>query len=254
MNQENRGVILLALSQERVPPEALEKLQRAGDGREVRITADRAEEVEPFLDSIEIGMGDLPFSPVSRMPRLKWVQLWSAGVDQLQRHPELKALPFLLTSTSGMHGPQLAEHIFALILTWNRRLQKAAGAQRRHEWLKVTSPELPVLYGKTMLILGCGSIGMAVARAALAFGMKVVGIRRHAPPDRDAAGDGDGGNLRLEPVQRLRELLGGADVVVNILPSTPDTRHLFGREEFAAMKRGGLYVNAGRGATTDGGY
>jgi phosphoglycerate dehydrogenase-like enzyme len=250
MDQDDKGIILLALSPERVPAEAPEKLRMAGDGREVRVTPDSAAAVEPFLDSIEIGMGDLPFSLISRMPRLKWVQLWSAGADRLQRHPELKALPFLLSSASGMHGPQLTEHIFALILAWNRRLGKAAAAQKRHEWLQIKSPELPVLSGKTMLILGYGSIGKAVAGAALAFGMKVIGVRRHVPPDQDAAA-GDGKSVRLEPVQRLRELLGEADVVVNILPSTPDTKHLFGQGEFAAMKRGGLYVNAGRGATTD---
>jgi phosphoglycerate dehydrogenase-like enzyme len=262
--QTNKGIILLALPPDRVPPGAEEKIRRAGDGRDLRIVSKKAE-IEPFLDSVEIGFGDMPFSLIPRMPRLRWLQLWSAGADRLQQYPEVKALPFLLTSASGMHGQQLTEHIFALLLAWNRRLVKALALRDRHEWRQIRAGELPVLSGKTMLILGYGAIGKALARAALAFGMRVAGIRRHIPAAETGGKTGGktGGeisagasgpedpDITLAAPPELPEYLRRSDVVVNILPLTPDTKHFFGQAEFAAMKREALYINVGRGATTD---
>jgi phosphoglycerate dehydrogenase-like enzyme len=244
-NQDDRGIILLARPRDMLPAGTGERLRQAGEGREVRITASKGE-IEPALDEVEIGFGDVPFSLIPRMPRLKWIQLWSAGADQLQRYPEVKSLPFRLTSASGMHGPQLAEHIFALLLARNRLLRRAFAAQDRHEWRQFPGAELPVLSGKTMLILGYGAIGESLAGAALGFGMRVTGLRRRVP----AEGTADP-RLTVAAAARLPEFLPLADVVVNILPFTPDTRHLFGGAEFAAMKQDALYVNVGRGATTD---
>jgi phosphoglycerate dehydrogenase-like enzyme len=248
MEQHKKGLILVALPPDRISARDRERLHLTGEGREVRVTVDKAE-VEPILDEIEIGMGDVPFSLIPRMPRLAWVQLWSAGADLLQKYPEVKALPFMLTSTSGIHGRQLTEHIFALLLAWTRGLHRALPAQRQHEWLRPAFGELPVLAGKAMLILGYGAIGESLAQAALAFGMEVTGVRRRVPgPGKNPAG---GLGVRVEPASRLGDLLPGADVVVNLLPLTPDTARCFGSREFAAMKAGGVYINAGRGGVTD---
>jgi phosphoglycerate dehydrogenase-like enzyme len=179
------------------------------------------------------------------MPHLAWLQLWSAGADQLQRHPELKTHPFILTSTSGIHGAQMAEHIFALILAWNRSLPAALEAQKRHEWRPFSGYPVGALNGQRMLILGYGAIGEAVARTALAFGMNVTGLRR------SASKNGTSPEITIERASRLRKLLPAADYVVNILPATPETFHLFGKAEFDLMRQSALYINAGRGSTTD---
>jgi phosphoglycerate dehydrogenase-like enzyme len=238
------GMILVSLSPDRLLPGMEQMLREAGGGREVFFSRHKAE-VEPFLDRIEIGMGDVPFSLLSRMPNLQWVQLWSAGADLLQRFPDLKEKSFRLTTASGIHSPQLAEHTFALILAWNRAFPAAFAAQRRHEWLATTDQSIAVLPGKTMLILGYGVIGKQIARTALVFGMKVTAIRRTLSKDRAAE------DIRVESPDKLGELLPEADYVVNILPATPETRHFFGEAEFGLMKPGALYLNVGRGATTD---
>jgi phosphoglycerate dehydrogenase-like enzyme len=239
----NKGIILIALPKERISAEILEKLQKAGAGREIVITSNK-KEVEQVLDTIEIAAGDVPFSLVSRMPRLKWIQLWSAGADQLQRYPELKDAPFILTGTSGIHGQQISEHLFGMLFAWNRRFPAAFAAQSRHEWLRMPNEALFASAGKTMLILGYGAIGQTIARGALAFDMKVIGLRR-----RPSLSTGTG--IRLESADKLNELLPLADIVVNILPLTQDTFHLFGKTQFSLMKKTALYANMGRGAVTD---
>jgi phosphoglycerate dehydrogenase-like enzyme len=102
---------------------------------------------------------------------------------------------------------------------------------------------METLEGKTMLILGYGAIGKTLAETARSFGMKLIGMRRSA-----AAGEP---GITILPITHLAEALTQADYVVNILPLTQDTRGLFGDKEFAAMKASAVYVNVGRGATTD---
>jgi phosphoglycerate dehydrogenase-like enzyme len=248
-----KGILVIALPSSRLPVDTKERIQRVSGGREVLITQDK-DELERILDNIEIGFGDVPFSLLPRMPRLKWVQLWSAGADKLQDHPELKNLPFLLTSTSGMHGRQLTEHIFAFLLAWSRRLPQAFAAQKEHRWYNPGFNALPVLAGKTMLILGYGAIGRETAQAAQVFGMQVIGVRRHIPaalPQGPSLKPAPADPIRVEEVSQLEKLLPLADVVVNLLPLTQDTRHFFGKPLFTAMKSSAVYINVGRGGTTD---
>jgi phosphoglycerate dehydrogenase-like enzyme len=244
----NKGTILLAMKTGSWP-EGEKRLRDAGDGRKVLLTTDAAE-MEEVAAEVEIAMGDVPPSLFPKMPNLKWVQLWSAGADNLRRFPETAGLPFLLTTTSGMHRRQLTEHIFALILAWCRRLPAAFDAQKRGVWEKGTPADMVSLDGKTMLILGYGEIGEQTAIAALAFGMKVIGLRRQlAVDERTAVAEKLG--VRLESAAKLTELLLDADFVVNILPHTDETERSFGAVQFAAMKKSAVYVNVGRGQTTD---
>ncbi|MDR2796940.1 MAG: D-2-hydroxyacid dehydrogenase [Treponema sp.] len=239
-----KGTILVTLPADRVPPDIEKQLQQAGDGRDVRIRTDTTT-LEPDLNTVEILMGFVPWHLLPRMPHLRWVQLWSAGADGLQQYPELKDRPFKVTSTSGIHGQQLAEHIFGLLLAWNRRFPAIFAAQSQHEWRYVTAEETAVLMGKTMLILGYGVIGKKTAQVALAFGMRVIALRRSVPEVPEP------GDVRIESIRNLRALLPEADVVVNILPYTQETAHIIGAAELGAMKRTSLYVNVGRGPTTD---
>jgi phosphoglycerate dehydrogenase-like enzyme len=246
--ENHKKLILLSLAPGRVLPEFGDELRAAGAGREALISMDPAV-IESCLDRIEIGMGDVPFALLPKMPNLKWLQLWSAGADFLQRFPETKTLPFQLTITTGIHPQQLAEHLFAMLLSWNRCLPAALAAQQRHEWISIPDEKLAVLNGKTMLILGCGTIGEAVARAALGFGMKVIGLRRSAA--RSGMSANGVSALRIESAEKLHALLPEADHVVSILPFTSETRHIFGAAEFGLMKQSALYINIGRGITTD---
>ena len=239
-----KKIVLLSLAPERVLPEMKSLLEAAGGGREILFSSD-PEEIEKYLDRIEIGMGDIPFLLIPRMPNFKWWQLWSAGADVLQKFPELKDLPFVLSTSSGIHGQQIAEHLFAMLLGWNRRLKEAFAAQERHKWLFVKDDKLSVLNGKTMLIMGYGNIGADIARIAGSFGLNIIGLRRN--PQKAGGTEG----LLVDDAVKLHSYLPEADYVVNILPSTPATLHCFGSAEFGKMKKSALYISMGRGATTD---
>ena len=245
MGTNTHGIILLCLPPFRLRPEFREQLLRAGDGRDVLVSMDKAE-IQGVLNRVEIGMGDVPFDLLPQMPRLKWLQLWSAGADFLQRFPEAKDLPFQLTITTGIHGQQIAEHFFALLLAWTRRLPRAMEARQKHEWLFIKDDDLITLNGKTMLIAGYGTIGRHMARIGQAFGMEVIGLCRNVPRE----GRRDEG-VQIESFSKLKEFLPQAAYVVNMLPSTAETRRAFSAAEFAAMKPDALYINLGRGATTD---
>jgi phosphoglycerate dehydrogenase-like enzyme len=239
-----KGILLAALEREDSSPNAKADIIKAADGREVLFTKDRSV-IEKNLDRIEIIFDTVPWDLLHRMPLLRWVQVWSAGADRLLVYPELKKLPFILTNTSGMHADQISEHILGMMLAWNRCFVRAFAARTRHEWFRPAESEIAVLRGKTMLIAGYGSIGRQTARAALAFGMNVVGIRRHVPEN------GMDGPVKVESFSRLTELLAGADFVVNLLPMTEDTKAIFGSVQFNGMKDSALYISAGRGKTAD---
>lgn len=240
-----KGTLVLSLSPDRIPLGSLDKIKAMAEGREIVVGTDAAE-IEKIIDRVEIVAGDIPFAFLPRAPHLAWVQLWSAGADIIQKIPELKQMSFVLTTTSGMHGPQITEHLFGLLLSYIRRFHLAFVAQKKHEWYRPDSRDLIRLGGKKMLILGYGSIGKHAALAAKAFGMNVTGLRRNPP-----AGGQDETGTTVKSSALLMDLLPDADFVVNILPLTPETMNSVGKEFFRGMKSSAVYINVGRGMSTD---
>jgi phosphoglycerate dehydrogenase-like enzyme len=193
-------------------------------------------------------------------PALRWVQLFSAGVDHFSQHP-LFATDVLFTTVSGVHAICIAEHVFAGVLAWNHHLPRALEGQRRSEWpedrLRYLLYVAPELWGQTIGILGYGSIGRQVARLATAFGMRVLALQRgddHRDHGYTLPGVGDPeGTLpaRFYPPAELHALLAESDVVVVALPLTDATRHVLDAAAFATMKPTALLVNIARGDICD---
>jgi len=238
--QQEKGSILISLAPERTPEGMVEAVRRHAGGRQVLLSNDRGE-IESVLPGVEIIAGEFPAALLTRATALKWYQTWYAGADWIQKFPEVKELPIALTIATGIHGVQMTEHLFGMLFAWNRRFPVAFAAQPRHEWARFRHPDMDVLAGKTMLIVGYGTIGERIARAARVFDMRVIGLRRH-PATKSA-------DIPVQGMEKLPELLGQADVVVNILPLTPETRNLFGVKEFGCMKKTALFANIGRGGT-----
>jgi D-2-hydroxyacid dehydrogenase (NADP+) len=135
----------------------------------------------------------------------------------------------------------------ALVLALTRHLHHARDNQARRLWRPMISDRRvreDELGGKTMAVVGFGRIGARLGRLAKAFDMRVIGVRRDARPQPDAADD-------VLPQERLGEALAQADVVALTCPLTPETTGLIDAAAFAAMKPGALLINVARGKVVD---
>ncbi len=204
----------------------------------------------------------IPSIVPSETPGLRWVQLPSAGVDHILRLPVWQS-DITITSSRGVHTVPMAEHFFAMILALTRQIAALVRAQREHEWLHDTSRahlRLTELRGQTLGVIGWGGIGDGVAHLARAFGMRVIGTRwsvmvpREVPrspnltySDPPFTEPPDSPPDILYPSAQLHDVLAQSDIVLLVLPLTDETRGSFGDAEFAAMKRGAIFVNIGRG-------
>ena len=176
-------------------------------------------------------------------PLLKWIVVPSAGKDHLPEQ-SLREHGIVLTTSTSYHGIPMSEQIMAYLLGFSRGIFQNFGKQTTELWWKESVRESFFdIYGKTMLIVGCGSVGLRLAGIAGGFGMKVLGYSR--TPDI----------LRTEVEwvrpDALSDALGRADVVVDLLPLNESSRLFFGRERLSQIKRGSVFINVGRGGTVD---
>jgi phosphoglycerate dehydrogenase-like enzyme len=146
------------------------------------------------------------------------------------------------TSAAGVHAVPLAEFAMLGILAFRRGLPGLLADARERRW-RAHEP-VAELEGATLLVIGAGSIGRRVAALATAFGMRVVGVRRRA-------GEAVAGFDEMHGAEALGALLPGAHAVVVTLPMTRGTAGMLGREQVAAMRRGAIFVNVGRGGVVD---
>jgi phosphoglycerate dehydrogenase-like enzyme len=184
---------------------------------------------------------------VAAAPQLTWVQVPSAGVDHYASAAHLVGEPrIVMTNMRAVHGPAIADHVFAMLLALTRDLPVHLAGRASGAWNDDGSGVLePItLAGRTLLVVGLGGIGSEVAKRAAGFDMRVLATRRSgtdAPPFVE----------RVAGPEALLELLPEADVVVVCVPLTPETDGLFDAAAFAAMKRGAYLVNIARGRVVD---
>jgi phosphoglycerate dehydrogenase-like enzyme len=204
----------------------------APDGWEIRpFPADPT--AAPDRERVEFVVPDWQITrALGELPALRVVQSRSAGVDWIvDRVPP----GVTLCSARGARDAAMAEWVVWAVLADIKAARAAAEQQAAEVWEHL---DLRDVEGIRVLILGHGSIGAAVERRLAGFDVEIVRVARRA---RDG----------VHGVDELPRLLGTVDVVVDLLPLTPETRGLIGAETLAAMPRGTLLVNAGRGATVD---
>lgn len=183
---------------------------------------------------------DLNVDWVERFPKLKWIQVISAGVEKLPlSHLHDKGI--LVTNAKGIHKIPMAEFTLGIMLQHVRRSFVFYDQQKKSEWDR--SPRIDELAGKTVGIIGAGAIGGEIARKAKAFDVKVLGYNRSGehPEHFDQIYTGE----------QLKEILSLSDFVVVILPLTPSTKKLIGAEELRAMKNDAVLINIARGLVID---
>lgn len=185
---------------------------------------------------------DAPLAEVA--PGLRWVQGAMAGAGPVAREAGLLDTDVTVTTAGGVFSAQLAEFVLGAMLDHAKGFERLRANRKRRLWHEGA---VGTLEGKTLCIVGTGSIGRAISHRARPFGMRLVGVKR-------TVREGDAGRAGVEevyPTEKLREAVADADYVAITLPHTPQTEGLVGREALAAMKPGVHVTNVGRGAVLD---
>lgn len=236
-------VLLLGIDPSSYPEGFVEEVRKRTSGYEIVQTLER-DEIEAILDRVEIALNRFPLDLVAQAPALKWYQQPMAGSDWLRRHPEVRSLPFTLTSSTGIHAIPMSEHLMAFLLAFSRGFVASIRGQGRRVWEENRRQDLLTLPGLSVLILGVGAIGARFAMLCKANEMNVVGIRRNPESPLPFVD-------RMVAMTSLKDELPQADVVANVLPLTSETEGIMGAAEFALMKPGAIFLNVGRGKTVD---
>ncbi|MCD6452607.1 MAG: D-2-hydroxyacid dehydrogenase [Acidobacteria bacterium] len=206
------------------------------------------EELEREIEDADIYFGwALPGEVLRRAKKLRWIHASAAGI---RRHliPELVNSEIIFTNSRGVFSEPIAEYVIGAMIFFSRSFNLAHRFQLERKWAQieiVSEGGLFELRGKTLGVVGYGSIGKKVAEKGKCLGMKVIAIKRHLTEETSEEG------TTLLPKEKLPTLLSESDFVVLTLPLTPETRGLIGEEELNKMKKTAYLINVARGKIVD---
>jgi phosphoglycerate dehydrogenase-like enzyme len=195
-----------------------------------------------------------------QVPSLRWVQFHFAGIDRYKNEPVIQLDGLQVTTLSGAAAQQVAEHILAMMLALSRKLPALLASQKKSEWPKDRFERFSPfeLNGKTVGIVGYGSIGRQIAHLLQPFGVTILATKRNGfdPRDEGYAIDGVGdpqGDLihRLYPPQALRSMLKECHFVVVTVPMTAETQNMVNASIFNALMPGTYLVDVSRGGVVN---
>lgn len=228
-----------------LPVGSQEDLQSAAPGVEIVMVSSREQATAEAADAQAI-VGICSEKVLSGAPGLFWVQVFTAGVERCVVLPGMKDGHKLLTNGQRIGSPALAEHAIAMMMALARGLDVYHTNQVKGKWLRepgLDRSDHMELEGRTMLVVGLGGIGTQVAKRGHGLGMRVYATRnssREGPDYVDYVGLSD----------ELLDLASKADVVINTVPLTNQTRGMFNAEFFDAMKSNAFFISVGRGGST----
>lgn len=243
-----------------IPPASVERIREAlGPGWELRnlevelyapgdgAPEPPAEVLEAVADAeVYCGFG-IPREAFLAARELRWVHSGTAGVGA-SLFPEMRESDVLFTNSAGVYAEPMAEHALGMILHFARGFDVAVGGQRSREWrhraLHGRGSPAREIAGRTLVVVGFGGTGRALARRAAALGMRVLAIRRNP-------GDSPSGVEEVRGPERLLEALSEADFVALTLPETPQTEGLIGSRELEAMGPECVLINLSRGGVVE---
>lgn len=220
-----------------------EKYRRALEPKfpEVFIHAAKSkEEIGDFVEKMDVLLAfRFPDELMKKATRLQWIQSMATGVDYIINLPSLRK-EILITSTRGMHGPQMSEMAFLHMLNLTRNYPRMLRNQDRRVWERWPQP---LLSGKTVGILGIGVIAEELARKCKAFKMKVYGISKTA---REVEGID-----RFYSREELPRVAAEIDYLIVLVPYSPETHKIVNAKVLSAMKPTAYLINIARGQVID---
>ena len=179
--------------------------------------------------------------------KLRWIHSPAAAVHQLM-YPELIQSNVVLTNSTGIHGPVVAEHAIGVLLALAKRLPQAMQYQAKHEWsqdqLWKEWPRPREVAGATVAVIGMGGIGREFTTRAKAMGMKVLAVRENP-------GKGPEGADAVYGSEQINEVLPQADYVLLCTPVTPATTGIINAARLSKMKSDAYLINVARGPLID---
>ena len=235
----------IVLASTRVRPEVVAHLKAIG-GAAVTVAGDEPALLAGMAKADALICSDHAYTPalaeaLGRAPQLRWLQLLTAGYDNVGRI----GVPGHLTmcNVGDAFSPAVAVHAVGLMLALQRAIPALLADQRAHTWDVNVSARMSMPDGQTMLIVGFGSIGQEIARLVRPFGMKIIGVTRSGSPDPLAD--------EIHKTADLHRLLPRADVIVMALPLGPATTGMIGGKELALCRKSALLINIARGKIVD---
>jgi phosphoglycerate dehydrogenase-like enzyme len=177
----------------------------------------------------------------TRAPRLRWLQGTSSGIGERLRRSGLLETRVRFTTAAGVHDTALAEFVVLGLLTFTKDVAGMRAHQADHRWARATTRSLA---GTRALVVGLGAVGGEVVRVLDALGVEVWGLRR--------SGSGSAGAVRrIVARDDLLDTLPQVHSLVLACPLTPETHHLIGARELAALRPAAIVVNVARGQVID---
>lgn len=200
-------------------------------------------EAEAELEQAEILITygeDLNDEIIDKAQNLKWIMVFSAGIEKLP-FEAIKQKGILVTNARGISKTPMAEYTIGMMLQVARKTKQLLGNEREEVWDRRI--KMFEISGKTITIIGTGSIGCEIARLSKAFQMKTIGINR--------SGRNTDYFDEIYTVDQMDAAIEQGDYVISVLPSTPETYHLLKEHHFKIMKNECVFINIGRGSIVD---
>jgi phosphoglycerate dehydrogenase-like enzyme len=200
------------------------------------IPAEVAEQTEVLISFGD----DLTVDSLERFPRLKWIQVIRAGLDNLpSRYVHERGIR--VTNASGIHVTPMSEYVVLCMLHFEKDMERyrTLKEQKKYDRTKLVGE----LMGREALIYGTGVIGKAVAQMLKVFQVNVYGVNTSGRPVEPF--------LETFALGKEGEVYERADYVISILPSSPQTRGLFSAERLNRMKPEAVFISIGRGDVVD---
>ena len=210
------------------------------------VSAGTPEETVERIRDADVYYGSAPSSEAfAAAERLRWMQHIGTGVDWLLDLTELVESDVVLTNCRGPHADPMADHVIGMMVSMAHRLWEMRDDQRAHRWMpRKYDGNFVEMARTTMGILGFGDIGMAIARRALGFEMKVYAVDKYprTPPP---------GVEEVWGLDKLDEMLSISDWFVVTAPFTGETEGLIDAGRLTALKRGAHVIAISRGGIID---
>ncbi len=241
------------ISDKNIHPEAIDLLKNAGFAIAYAKSTDlledgNAEKLEEANTLVIRYSTKIDKGVLKRAKNLKSIITCSAGTDHIDINTCAKK-GVKVYSSPGANANAVAEHTVALILSVLRKVHHADKHVRDGKWSRENFLSYE-LHGKTLGIIGFGTIGKMVAKKMYGFGMKMIAYDPLLTRKQIEHADGFE-HMGIKKISRLDDLIKSADVITIHVPLNPSTRKMISKKQFEIMKPNAVLINTSRGAVVD---